>query len=77
MADEASELAKNIVRNVVPLNAGQDVVKPYQQGENMVVRLLQQLGLMQPPPPPLNMPLPRKDPVTGQIVFPEGYKGPR
>jgi hypothetical protein len=77
MADEASELAKNITRNIVPLNAGQDVVGPYQAGENMVVKLLQQLGLMQPPAPPMNMPLPRKDPRTGQIIFPEGYKGPR
>ena len=79
MADEASELAKNIARNVVPLNAGQDVVGPYQAGENMVLKLLQSLGLMGQPQaaPPLNAPLPRKDPITGQIVFPEGYKGPR
>lgn len=78
--DVASELARNIARNVVPLNAGQDVVGPYQAGENAVIRLLQQLGLMgqpQQPAPPINMPLPRKDPATGQIIFPEGYRGPR
>lgn len=79
MADSADELARNIARNVVPFKGGQDLAAPYQAGENMVMKLLQQLGLMQSPQmaPPLNAPLPRKDPSTGQIIFPEGYKGPR
>lgn len=81
MADDAAtELAKNITRNVVPLQAGQSVLGPYQGAENVMLKLLQSLGLIggqQAPAPGLNEPLPRKDPRTGQIIFPEGYKGPR
>jgi hypothetical protein len=80
MASAADDIAKNIARNVVPFNAGQDLAGPYGAAEGTIMKLLQSLGLMGAPQqaaPPLNMPLPRKDPRTGQIIFPEGYTGPR
>ena len=78
--DAASELAKNITRNVVPLDAGQSVAGMYQPAENMVLRILQQLGLTPQAKgytPQLNEPLPQRDPRTGQMIYPQGYKGPR
>ena len=74
MADGAdSELAKKILRNLIPLDSfgaiGQGVDKMGQQA----MSVLQQLGLMSPPAqaaPPINQPLPQMDPKTGQVVYP-------
>ena len=82
MPNPADELALNIARNVVPLNAGQDIAGPYMKAEDAVTRLLRQLGLLKAPAsngyvPGLNEPLPQRDPATGQMVYPQGYKGPR
>ena len=73
MADDAaSELAKNIVRNVVPFNAGEDIYAVQQAGGNAIQKLLQSLGLMQSQKntPGMNEPLPRIDPKTGEIMWP-------
>ncbi len=80
MADNsADELARGILRNIVPLDAGQAVAGPYQKAESIGLQLLRQLGLLPTPgyTPGLSEPLPIKDPKTGQMIYPEGYKGPR
>ena len=78
MADDAAtELAKNIVKNMVPFSAGEDLQGIQQAGGNIISQILQSLGVMKPPPPPLNAPLPRMNPKTGQVEFPPGYQGPR
>ena len=72
MDDAATELAKNITRNVVPFNAGEDVYAAQQKGAGVAMRLLQSLGLLPSPKktPGMNDPLPRVDPATGEIVWP-------
>ena len=78
MADNAAdELARNIARNIVPLDAGKDVLSPYQKAESGIMRLLQAMGITQQPAPSITEPLPRINPATGQVEFPPGYKGPR
>lgn len=74
MAERAdTELAKNIVRNIVPFNAGEDIYTVQQEGGNMVQKILQQLGLLPSPQrtPGMNEPLPRQNPATGEIVWPD------
>lgn len=74
MADDAAtELAKNITRNVVPFNAGEDIYAVQQAGGNMVSRVLKSLGLLPggKQGPGLNDPLPRVDPKTGEIIWPD------
>ena len=74
MAEDAgSDLARNILRNLIPLETfgqiGQGVDKMGQQA----MSVLQQLGLISPPAqaaPPLNQPLPQVDPRTGQVIYP-------
>lgn len=60
MADDASsELAKGILRNIIPLES---FGTAYTNGANAVQGLLRSLGLNQAPAqaaPPLNQPLPR------------------
>jgi hypothetical protein len=80
MADSAPEdLTRNILRNIIPLDT--PGMNNMAQGANdMVMKLLQTLGLAQasqPAAPPLNAPLPRMNPQTGQVEFPAGYQGPR
>jgi hypothetical protein len=73
MADDAAtELAKNITRNVVPFSAGEDIYAVQQAGGNAVQKLLRSLGLLPSPQktPGMNDPLPRIDPATGEIVWP-------
>ena len=73
MADDAAtELAKQITRNVVPFNAGEDIYGVQRAGGNAVSKLLQSLGLMpsQKNTPGMNEPLPRIDPKTGEIMWP-------
>ena len=80
MAERADrDLAEGILRNIIPFNAGEDVGALQQQGESVVQRLLRQMGILQPPAytPGLNEPLPYRDPKTGQMVYPQGYRGPR
>lgn len=78
MADDvASEIARNIVRNIIPLESFGNA---YTQGSNAVQGILQRLGITQPPVaaqpvPPLNAPLPRFGGVgpDGQpIIIPPG-----
>lgn len=74
MADDAAtELAKNITRNVVPFNAGEDIYSAQQKGAGMAMKLLQSLGLIpsQQRTPGMNDPLPRVNPQTGEIVWPD------
>jgi hypothetical protein len=75
--DAASELARNILRNIVPLDTNNALVRGAQGVQDTGMSILQKLGLVQPPPPPLNAPLPRINPQTGQVEFPQGYQGPR
>ena len=80
MADNAAdELARNIARNIVPLDAGKDVLSPYQKAESGIMRLLEAMGITQQPQraPSITEPLPRINPAKGQVEFPPGYKGPR
>lgn len=74
MAERADEeLAKNIVRNIVPFNAGEDIYAVQQQGQSAVQKVLQQLGLLPSPQrtPGMNEPLPRVNPATGEIIWPD------
>lgn len=64
-----AELAKNIIRNVVPFNAGEDVGNMYTGAENAAVKLLRTLGLI-PPAAQGSMDVPRMD-AQGNILFPE------
>jgi len=81
MPNTADELAKNIARNVVPLQGGEAIRGPYEKMEGGILNLLRQLGILggsaQPYTPQINEPLPQKDPITGQMVYPQGYRGPR
>ena len=73
MADDAAtELAKNITRNVVPFSAGEDIYAVQQAGGNAIQKLLRSLGLLPSPQntPGMNEPLPRIDPKSGEIVWP-------
>ena len=76
--DAATELAKNITRNIVPFNAGEDIYavgKAAEGGRNVVKQLLMKLGLIPQPNPNdfgASGPLPRIDPKSGQIIWPEG-----
>ena len=75
----ADELAQGIARSVVPFNAGQDIYGVYGPSENFGMKLFRMLGILPGPKqkaPGLNEPLPRIDPRTGEIIWPEG-KGPR
>jgi len=77
MADDASsELAKGILRNIIPLDTP-GMNKAAQGMNDTVIQLLQRLGLAKPPAPPLNAPLPRMNPATGQVELPLNYQGPR
>lgn len=72
MADTRTvdEIAKNIVRNLVPFNAGEDLMAGVDKAQELGVRVLRALGVMPPAPPPLNAPLPKYDPATGRIIQP-------
>ena len=78
MADDAAtEIAKNVLKNMVPLEGMGKIADAAQGAQDSTMRLLQSLGIIKPPPPPLNAPLPRMNPATGQVDFPPGYQGPR
>lgn len=81
MADDAAtDLARNILRNIVPLDSNNALVRGAQGAQDTITGLLQKLGIMQPPQPaapPLNAPLPRMNPITGQVEYPPNYQGPR
>ena len=74
MADGAdSELAKNIIKNLIPLDAFGKIGQGVDAAGQKVMSVLQQLGLVSPPAqaaPPLNQPLPQVDPRTGQVIYP-------
>lgn len=81
MADDAAtELARNILRNIVPLDSNNALVRGAQGVQDNVTGLLQKLGIMQPPaqaPVTQYTPLPRMNPQTGQVEYPPNYQGPR
>ena len=77
MADDAStEIARNILRNIIPMEQGGMLDKMGQgidQAGSKAMSVLQQLGLVAPPAqpaPPMNQPLPQVDPKTGQVIYP-------
>lgn len=74
MAEDAgSEIAKNIARNIVPLETGAAIGGAVDSAQAQLQRLLSSLGLLpgvgRAGPGP-NDPLPRVDPSTGNIIWP-------
>lgn len=80
--DAPSDLAKNILKNIIPLDTFEKMSNKVDTPLQSVLRLI---GLGQPQVPqggngfvpPQNMPLPQRDPRTGQMIYPQGYTGPR
>lgn len=70
MAESApEELARNIARNVVPFNAGQDLAGIQQGGEAAALRFLRMLGLL-PPQQAAAGALPQMDEGMGRVLTP-------
>lgn len=71
MAESApEELARNIARNVVPFNAGQDLAGIQQGGEAAALSFLRALGLL-PPQQATAGTLPQMDPEMGRVLSPD------
>lgn len=71
---QPEDLSREIVRNIVPFNAGEDIAGIYQPIENTVMELLRTFGILPPKAPGPRDPLPKYDPKTGRIIQP-GERG--
>ena len=68
---EDEKLALSIARGMTPIGGAEALGRGVSQAQSGIVDLLRSLGLIRQPAPALNEPLPRVDPATGNIIWPE------
>ena len=67
MPGSMEDLSKTVAQNLSPV--GQS--GPFATVDSVLQQVLRMLGITQPPPNP-NAPLPKFDPATGNIIYPDG-----